>query len=356
MYFESLHLWRFRNYASVSLKFSPYLNLIRGGNAQGKTNLLEALYFLCTGRSFRTQEIRDLIPYENPYFHLEGHFYKDGVSQVLKASFDGQVRKLHYNETVRSSFSFLLGLLPCVLLSPQDLVLVTGSPQERRRFLDLYLAQTDPLYTYHLGRFLKAVKQRNILLKTRREESLEMWEKTLAHSACFLTKKRQEAVLSLEPLAQKSLHALSSGEDHVEMHYHSTLDAPFSVEAILEKYKKMRKKELACAATLYGPHRDDLILLLNGKPAKNFSSEGQKRSLVTALRLAEWQELKKFTGYPPILGIDDFGIHLDTRRYHLVQKSLTGLGQVFLTTPTTSTLDLAIDSIIEIHEGKQCFS
>jgi DNA replication and repair protein RecF len=351
MYFEEIVLWHFRNYEKAVISFSPEVNLIRGENAQGKTNLLEALYFLCTGRSFRCTHLTDLIPYGNAFFHLEGHFVKDSVSQVLKASFDGQVRKLTHNETLRSSFSSLLGLLPIVLLSPQDLALVIGGPADRRRFLDLQIAQENPLYIYHLGRFLKAVKQRNLLLKNRKEESLSAWEKTLAISAAYIMEKRKEALENLLPRAQNILKQLTEGEDHLDIFYISTFPEKCRTpETIFEELQKTRKRELFYKMTLAGPHRDDLLIHLNGKLAKNFASEGQKRSIVTALRLAEWQKLKHSTGYTPLLGIDDFGIHLDAKRYALIQKCVHGLGQVFLTTPNITQSDA--HRIIEIHSGK----
>lgn len=350
MFIDKIALWHFRNYTNATFSFSPQVNLIKGQNAQGKTNLLEAIYFLSTGRSFRTSHLFDLVPTNEPFFYLEANFVKDGVTQSLKASFDGQVRKLTYNETPFSSFSSLLGLLPIVLIAPQDLALITGAPLERRRLLDLLLAQSDPLYVHHLGRYHKAVKQRNALLKQKREESLEIWERSLAISAAYLLEKRRDSLAELVPLAQRYLHTLTEGDDALEIRYQPT--SPSMADEIFAAMQKNRRKELIYGSTLIGPHRDDLQILLGKNPAKNFASEGQKRGIVTALRLAEWERLKRATGYTPLLGIDDFGVHLDEKRYALIQRCVEGLGQVFLTTPSPISPVSGAYATILIEAGK----
>lgn len=335
MHYEKIVLHHFRSYENTTFSFSPTINLIRGANAQGKTNLLEGIYFLCTGKSFRTNHLKDLIPHGKPLFCLEAHLIKDGVSCTLKASFDGELRRLACNDTLYPSFSPLLGLTPVVLIAPQDVSLINGGPAERRRLLDLHLVQSDPLYTHHLNRYLKAVKQRNALLKQKKDQECSSWENILAISALYLIQKRKETLTDLLPKAQQHLHRLTEGHDHLDLHYLSTFsaDRELSSERIAHELQKSRPKELAYGMTLVGPHREDVALYLNGKEAKNFSSEGQKRGLVTALRLAEWQRLKERSGYPPLLGIDDFGVHLDARRYELIQREIQDLGQVFLTTP-----------------------
>jgi DNA replication and repair protein RecF len=353
MYIEKIVLWQFRNYENVTMSFSPEVNLIRGENAQGKTNLLEALYFLCTGKSFRTSQLADFIPYSKPFFYIEAHYVKDGVSGALKVSFDGEERKLHHNSTSFSSFSHLLGLIPIVLIAPQDLAIVAGVPADRRRFIDMHLAQSDPLYVHHLSRYQKALRNRNLLLKAQSTETLDAWETALALSAAYILNARRARLEKLLPLARASLLTLTDGLDLLDLKYKSTLppECPITAEAIVLELQKRRKKEFACGITLIGPHRDDLEIQINGREAKNFASEGQKRGAVTALRLAEWESLKESTGYAPLLGIDDFGIHLDAKRYTLVQKKIQGLGQVFLTTPNQSDPNFLCDQMILIESG-----
>lgn len=340
MYLEHLYLHNFRNYEKVSISFSPDLNWILGENAQGKTNLIEAIYFLSTGKSFRTNRLSDLIRYGQPFFYIEAHFAKEGLSQCVKISFDGQMRKMQYNQTTYPHFSNLLGLLPSVLFAPEDVSLISGSPAERRRFLDLHIAQMDPLYVHHLTRYFKAMKQRNHLLRHKSEAAIEMWEYAMAFSASYLIQKRLESTQALNaPLKEKMLQT-SDGRDTLEIHYQSTLHSPQPegkedfAAFISQQFQKNRKRDMYLGNTLIGPHRDDILFNINGKLAKTFSSEGQKRCAVATLRLAEWERLKQTTQSPPLMSVDDFGVHLDPKRRQLLKDQMQGLGQVFLTAPT----------------------
>jgi DNA replication and repair protein RecF len=334
-----LYLRQFRNYKETSLEFGPRINLIHGRNAQGKTNLLEALYLLGTGRSFRTLHLKELIQQETPFFFLEAEFVKDGICQHLRLSFDGQVKKLDYNNTSYAHFSNLLGLLPIVLLAPEDVAIITGAPADRRRFLDLHLAQSDPLYVHHLSRYHKALKQRNFLLKKKSEVSLSTWEALMVTSATYLRQKRQEALTTLAPHLKTALFELSCHQDTLETHF---------IPSYTDNYAPYRSKDFLLGSTLVGPHRDDLDILINGKSARSFASQGQLRSAIAALRLAEWRQLHELHGTPPLFCIDDFGVHLDAQRRELLLSKLSSFGQVFLTSPMVFETPHATTQVIEI--------
>jgi DNA replication and repair protein RecF len=325
---NSLYLRNFRNYKEAEVLFAPGLNVIYGDNAQGKTNILEAIYLIATGRSFRTQHLSELIRSGETFFFLEAQIFKDNVLQTIKLSFDGQDRKLQLDANSYTSFHPLLGILPAVLYTPYDIELITGSPTERRRFLNLHLAQSDPLYVHHLARYWRAMKQRNTLLKEKRSESLECWEIEMAQSAEYIVKMRQEMILDLRlPLALQSQKLNLKNEAH-ELQFH-----PSQGKHYLEQLKKTRPREMELGMTLTGPHRDDLSLLIDQKPARLFASEGQKKTAIAALRLAEWERLSKRIGAPALMGIDDLGLHLDETRQKLLKSALNSLGQVFITTP-----------------------
>jgi DNA replication and repair protein RecF len=338
---RSLYLRNFRNYRELELDFSPKINLISGNNAQGKTNLLEALYFLSTGRSFRTIQLLDLISYSKPFLYIEADFIKDDIAQSLKLSYDGQAKKMHYNSTEYNHFTNLLGLIPTVILAPEDIELIIGSPATRRRLLDIHLAQLDPLYLYHSSRYFKAIKQRNFLLKKKQEASIESWEQIMLTAARYINSKRHQFITNLQPLVQENMLKLSSGKDSLEIRYQPSLT---------DNYAKTRPKELHIGASMYGPHRDDLIFTINGKEAKSFSSQGQKRCAITALRLAEWQHFADITHSVPILSIDDFGVHLDETRHGLLLEVMQGRGQVFLTSPYP--ISGIVDRLISIEMGQ----
>ncbi len=333
MILKRLLLRNFRNYKQAEVVFSPSINLIQGDNGQGKTNLLEAVHLVSTGRSFRTHAMVDLIAFGEKFFYLEAEFDKEGISQTLKIYYDENTRKVQYNETVYTTLNSLLGILPSVLLSPDDLSLVSGNPAERRRFLDLHIAQTDPLYVHHLGRYFKAMKQRNHLLRQKSELSIEAWEQLMAHSASYLVQKRKEAAASLKIPSSRWMEILSRGQETIDIVYQSSLSMPVDAHHFQKAWQKMRPREIHVGATLVGPHRDDLTIHLAEKPAKTFSSEGQKRSCISSLRFAQWEEMAQVLGYPPILGIDDFGIQLDKQRRIQLKNHLPQFKQVFLTSP-----------------------
>jgi len=327
-----LVLRNFRNYRSAEVSFSPGINWIQGNNGQGKTNLLEAIYLLSTGRSFRASALSDLILWGESFFYLEGIFEKDGVEQSLKVYYDPQTRKIQYNQTVFPTLTSLLGILPSVLLSPDDLCLVSGTPSERRRFIDMHIAQMDALYIHHLGRYFKGMKQRNVLLKAKSDTSIASWEQMMAHSADYLVKKREWAIQALQGPATEWMQRLSNAKDQMHLDYESSLSSQFA-----ESWQRHRAKEMIIGSTLQGPHRDDLSICLGEKKAKIFSSEGQKRSCICSLRFAQWELMKESIGSPPLLGIDDFGIQLDQERQGQLKQFLTSFHQVFLSSPLPLT-------------------
>ena len=328
VYLKTLYLRNFRNYKEAEVELALGLNVFFGDNAQGKTNLLEAIYLLATGQSFRTQSLSELVKEGETFFFLEAEMVRDGVSQTIKVSFDGQSRKLQLGANTYSSFHPLLGLLPSVLYTPYDIELISGSPAERRRFLNLHLAQSDPLYVHHFTRFWRAMKQRNCLLRNKSQDGIECWEVEMGASAEYIAKARQEMVQELRDPLEAQGKKLTSEQERHELHFHLSQSKTY-----LHQLEKNRKREMELGLTLTGPHRDDLSLLIDGKPARLFASEGQKKTAIAALRLAEWERLCKRSGAPALMGIDDLDLHLDCARQKLLRHCLSELGQVFITTP-----------------------
>ncbi len=331
MYLKSLYLRNFRNYAEAEIHFSPRLNVFYGDNAQGKTNLLEAIYLVGTGRSFRSQHLSELVRENETFFYIEASLVRDGVSQTAKIRFAGENRSLQLDGNSYNSYHPLLGLLPSVLYTPNDTELISGSPSLRRRFLNFHLAQSDPLYVHHLTRYWRAMKQRNCLLRMKQTDTLDCWETEMAQSAGYLLKARQELAEEIKgPLEKQSLRLSSDQEKH-ELHFQSAY--PHQTDAYLQLLQKNRSRERELGLTLAGPHRDDLSILIDRKPARLYASEGQKKTAIAALKLAEWERLCQRVGAPALMGIDDLGLHLDETRQKLLRSSLEQLGQVFITTP-----------------------
>lgn len=352
MHLVSLRLRNFRNYRDEKVFFHPKINLVLGENGAGKTNLLEAIFFLSTGKSFRSSSLKELIHEEASFFYLEAEFKKDGVSQVLKVGYDEENKKIEHNATTLPSFSNLLGIMPSVLFCPKDLNLISGSPQDRRRFINIHIAQSSPLYVHHLIRYSNALKQRNELLKQRKISGLECFEIEMAKSSVFLMEERAKRLDLLQKKLEETQKELSTQEESYSIKYQPSfsLTKGISAESFVKQYEKTREKELLYKVTLIGPHRDDFLIFQEKKPAKSFSSEGQKRTFLAALKFAEYDLLKENTNTLPLMSIDDIGMHLSSSRKNLLHQRLLSLNQVFLTAPTGfDSMDLFS---IEVNDGK----
>jgi len=340
MTIKNIYLRNFRNYAETAVNFGPAVNVLVGDNAQGKTNLLEAIGLLITGRSFRTSHLSELIRFGEQAFYLEALFEKNGVEQMLKFSFDGKERKVVHNATALASLSALLGILQGVILSPEDRSLIKGGPQFRRHFLDLLLSQANPLYLHHLSRYWRALKQRNMLLKSRSLATIAVWEEQMAISAAFLTCRRAQTIEEIQSLCQTETLA----HEQLELRYHSSAlasmgEGPAAVQSyFIKQFERLRNRECDLRVTLTGPHRDDLNILLQGQEARQFASEGQQRSCAAALKLAQWKWLYTLTETLPILCIDDIGVSFDPTREEELYQKMQSLGQVFVTTVRPSAL------------------
>ncbi len=344
---KKLYLHHFRNYTQKEISFSPGVNWICGNNAQGKTNLLEAIYLLSTGRSFRTHLLNQMIQQGAGFFYIEAEIEKEGVSQTLKLSFDGETKKVEYNATTYAHFTPLLGVVPHVLYAPEDLSVVAGTPSHRRRFLDLHLSQIDPLYLHHLARYHKAMRQRNELLKSKTEVAIDPWEMAMAQNAQYLLEKRKKLMQELKGPLLAQMEQISSGNDPIAMKYQGTLSGT-SAEELLQEWQKSRKKELHIGTTLYGPHRDDVLFSIGSLSAKSYASIGQQHSVAAALRLCLWEHLKTHVGEPPLFSVDDFGAHLDSTRQNRFQEELLKLGQIFLTSPKANPEIFPEKRVLEI--------
>ena len=335
LFLKKLLLRNFRRYDEVFLQFKPNLNTIVGPNAYGKTTILEAIQFLINGRSFRTHQALDLIRHDQGFFYIEASFIKQGIEQTLKISFDGQERKIIYNSTQLHSSAGLLGLLQGVVVTPDSASLVKGSPDLRRHFLDLQIAQVDPLYVHHLTRYSRAMRQRNILLKHKDFSTIEMWEQEMASSAAYVTLQRKQAIVDLEKIGNPFHEMLTGDLQPLSLEYKSSGNACKDLSSLKECYlqlwNKNRSREKELGFTLTGPHRDDVLIKIGKREASFFASEGQQRTCVMALRLAEWQRLNELSLEAPLMLVDDVGVSLDGFRREKLMNFLRGLGQVFLT-------------------------
>ncbi len=331
MQLAHLRLRDFRNYARLDVDFAPGFHVLLGDNAQGKTNILEAIYLLATLRSFRGVGGAQLVQHGKKGYFVGANVVGQGTHEI-KMYWSSAERKLTLNAQPVRKLSDYLGTLRAVVFCTEDLQLIKGAGRSRRRFLDLLLAQTHPVYLPLLQRYATALRSRNALLKQRTldEAALESFTHELVQIGNQLIKFRQELLPKISPLARLAYRRISSDAEELRLTYQPTVKNDFAVELA-----QSRARERTFRSTLIGPHRDELQLLLNEKSAAKFASEGQKRSLAIALKMAQAEYLTGIHGSPPILLIDDVMGELDSKRragfLPLLSRSQQAHSQVFMT-------------------------
>jgi DNA replication and repair protein RecF len=326
-----LRLRDFRNYARLDADFSPGFHLLLGDNAQGKTNILEAVYLMATLRSFRGVGGAQMIRHGQKGYFVGG----DTVGREkheIKIYWSARERKLSLDGRPVKKLADYFGVLRTVVFCTEDLQLVKGPARARRRFVDLLLAQTQPGYLGLLQRYMRSVRNRNALLKQRTvdEATLESFSAEMVKLGNEIIRARRELIPKFSPLARLAYRRISHDAEELRIEYQPGVKRDFAVELA-----QSRAREKTFRATLVGPHRDDLQLLQNEKSAAQFGSEGQKRTLAIALKMAQAEFLTGIHGSPPVLLIDDVMGELDEKRRSgllpLLTRSREASGQVFMT-------------------------
>jgi DNA replication and repair protein RecF len=326
-----LRLRDFRNYARLDVDFAPGFHVLLGDNAQGKTNILEAIYLMATLRSFRGVGGAQMIRHGAKGYFVGGNVVGQGDHEI-KIYWSARERKLSLDGQPVKKLADYFGALRTVVFCTEDLQLVKGAARTRRRFLDLLLAQTQPGYLALLQRYMSAVRNRNALLKQRSpdESSLESFSAELVKLGNDIIRARRELVPKFSPLARLAYRRIANDAEELRIEYLPSVKRDFAVELA-----QSRTRERSFRATLVGPHRDDLQLLQNEKSAAQFGSEGQKRTLAIALKMAQAEFLAGIHGSPPILLIDDVMGELDVKRRSgflpLLDQARKTSGQVFMT-------------------------
>ena len=331
MHLAHLRLRDFRNYARLDVDFAPGFRLLLGDNAQGKTNILEAIYLIATLRSFRGVGGAQMIRHGQKGYFVGGKVVGQGEHEV-KMYWSSPERSLSLDARPVRKLTDYLGVLRTVVFCTEDLQLVKGVARARRRFLDLLLSQTYPAYLPLLQRYTRALRSRNALLKHPRPDpaALDGFSRELVKSGEEIIRLRRELVPKFSPLARLAYRCISSEAEELRLEYLPSVKQDFSVELA-----QSRQRESAYRSTLIGPHRDDFQLLLDDHSAAQFGSEGQKRTLAITLKLAQAEYLTGLHGSPPVLLIDDIMGELDVKRrggfLPLLQRAQQSSGQVFMT-------------------------
>lgn len=347
MHIEQLKLKNYRNYDQLDISFDNKINVIIGENAQGKTNLMEAIYVLAFTRSYRTPRERELIQWEHEYAKLEGIISKKNRTFPLEMVISKMGKKAKLNRLEQRRLSDYIGALNVVMFAPEDLTLVKGSPQIRRRFIDMELGQIQPRYIYHLGQYQKVLKQRNHLLKQMQIKRakgqdqftlLQVLTDQLVEHAATLLERRFVFLELLRKWAIPIHYEISRQLEQLEIVYNPTVEVSedTSREKIeityLEKFKSIAQNEIDRGTTLIGPHRDDLSFFINNKDVKTFGSQGQQRTTALSIKLAEIDLIHNEVGEYPILLLDDVLSELDDYRQSHLLSTIQGKVQTFVST------------------------
>lgn len=368
---KGIYAVNFRNYSSCQLEIPSMINVFYGQNAQGKTNILEAIFYSSFGMSHRTSSEEDLLK-------LGAKEMSVGVSYE-SCSGPHQIKIKKYQQQERWKKEILLdsvkvrpkehyGSLNTVMFSPDDLQLVKGEPALRRRFFDMQIAQTDPLYYDMLVKYNRVLLQRNRLLKDIRENGgrealLLPWNEEFINLAAGITKKRLEALSKLQIIAGEIYGSITSNKEQLEVRYelkanNGTVIYPDTHEQVNENFYRhhlaeRQRVDILRGNTGIGPHRDDLLLLLNGMSLKSFGSQGQQRSGALALKLSQLEYVRREIGEFPILLLDDVMSELDNNRRSQLLLFIDGRVQTFITVNDRELIpELAGNAYFEICSGQ----
>lgn len=359
MQLTRLTLLNFRNYQQAEVKFHNGVHIIYGENGSGKTSILEAIYYLALTKSFRTTIDKNLILNTEDMFRIQGEF-RTSQEQAINSmiAYTPEMGKtLTVNGQKSSKFSDYIGDVPVVLLHPADLSLSQGGPSQRRRFLDILLSQSSKLYLHHLIQYNRSLRQRNRLLSNAEGKKFDLqllksWEENLINHGVEIIRRRSETAVQLSGQVKNYYQELSRKEDNVKIVYRSNLQQQEGEElsqAFQRVFDQKRSQEQEYGTTLFGPHRDDLLFLLNGKPMKDYASQGEHKTFIIALKLAEFHHLEQQRLQPPILLFDDIFGELDADRIHQMLQKLSNIGQVFVTTTSRNFFDKVQDFSMPTH-------
>ena len=335
MHIKNLTVRSYRNYENSQFDFDDGLNILVGKNAQGKTNILEAIFFAIIGKSFRTSKEKEIIKWGNDKSYIKALFQRKYREVEVELFFDELHKKtIKIDNVAIRKIGELMGCANAVFFSPEELKLVKESPEERRKFMNIDISQTNKRYFYLIGRYEKVLANRNKLLKSSNDlnvikDSIEIWDKALSELAEKIAYERKKFIEELSPYAKLAHEYISGGTEQIEIKYISSFENDYALN-MMKALSKNLEKDFKLGYTTVGVHRDELDIYLNGVEVKNFGSQGQQRTVALSMKLAELEIIKNRVGEYPILLLDDVFSELDRERQKKLLK-FTSKTQTILT-------------------------
>lgn len=363
MILKNISIINYKNIKGANVELSPKVNCLIGHNGMGKTNFLDAIYYLSFCRSSSNPIDSQIITHDESFFMLEGNYENDGgeVENIYCGMKRGTKKHFKRNKKEYKRLSQHIGLIPLILVSPSDVSLIEGGSEERRKLMDVVISQYDNSYIEALSNYNKALQQRNALLKMEEPDDalMELWEQQMAMNGELLYAKRQAFVNELVPLFQQIYQYISGDEEKVGLHYISHCQRGPLYEVI----RRDRLKDRAVGYSLHGVHRDDLEFTIGDYQMKREGSQGQNKTFVIALKLAQFSFLRRTcSNTTPLLLLDDIFDKLDAQRVEAIVQLVSGnkFGQIFITDTNRDHLDQILHrlegdyKIFQVEKGEVC--
>lgn len=355
MQLKSLELQGYRNYDSLKLAIGSGVNIFIGPNAQGKTNLLEAIHVLALTKSHRTSKDRELIGWNTQSARIRGELERRYGNVTLELQISPQGKKAKLNGLEQRKLSGFVGSLNVVLFAPEDLDIVKGAPGIRRRFMDMEIGQVFPGYLHNLQQYQKVLQQRNNYLKSTdisrsSPELMDVWNEQLASYGVKMMQRRKNFITKLQRWAEKIHAGITADTERLEVSYKPSFgsdeqwqnqDETSLFHQFMIKLTENKDQEFRRGMTITGPHRDDLAFTINGKDVQSFGSQGQQRTAALSLKLAELELMHEEIGEYPILLLDDVLSELDQTRQTQLIETFQSRVQTFITTTGLESVNMS---------------
>ena len=346
MKIKHLAVKNFRNYDLASFTFSDSTNVFIGKNAQGKTNLIEAIYLLSIAKSFRTRSNDEMIHFGKEYARIFGHVESKSVYRDLEMILFNEGKQAKINGAKCTKTSEFVGHFNVVVFTPDDLFFVKGSPKNRRRFMDIELSKISSLYLSYLNSYQHYLKERNQYLKKtifsqkKDDVYLSIITEQMVDVMIKIAHKRNEFIIKINKIANEVYKKIAGKDENIEIKYDTFFDTnTCTKEDLIEIYKKNEDRDHKLTITNQGVHKDDLVILLNDKPAAQFASQGQQRSIVLAIKIALLEYIYQESGEYPVLLLDDVLSELDITRQNLLLNLVSSDIQTFITTTSIEGIE-----------------
>lgn len=358
MFIKKLMLMNYRNYNELSLEFGNNVNVFIGDNAQGKTNILESIYYCGFAKSHRTSRDKELINWNSERAFISLSVGKDRLDKRIDINIlkDGK-KAITVNSIKINKIGELFGTFNVVMFSPEDLKIIKESPGIRRRFIDMELCQLNKTYYYNLVQYNKIINERNIVLKSKKmsEEILDVYDEQLINFGEYIIKKRLDYIDKLNRYSENIHKEITLGKESIEFKYQSSIKICEDIKSnFYDQLKKNRKKDIDKGISTVGPHRDDFSVYINNVDTKSYGSQGQQRTAVLTMKFSSLQIIKEINGEYPVLLLDDVLSELDFNRKRYVLSTIKDI-QTIITCTGVLDINEYLDSsskVFTVKDGK----